>query len=52
VNTLAVLSSAVCIHLPFSLFIYLTSGVLEQPAGMLEQTSKNRSAVLRNKSAA
>jgi len=32
----------------FSLFTYLTSGVLEQPAVMLEQTSKNRSAVLRN----
>jgi len=36
----------------FSLFIYLTSGVLEQPAVMLEQTSKNRSAVLRDISAA
>ena len=30
----------------FSLFIYLTSGVLEQPAVMLEQTSKNNSPVL------
>jgi len=34
------------------LFIYLTSGVLEQPAVMLEQRSKNRSTVLRNISAA
>ena len=32
----------------FSLYIYLTSGVLEQPAVMLEQTSTNRSAVLRD----
>ena len=30
----------------FSLFIYLTSVALEQPAVMLEQTGKNRSAVL------
>jgi len=30
----------------YSLFIYLTSGVLEQPEVMLEQTSKNRSAML------
>jgi len=30
----------------FSLFIYLTSSVLEQPAVMLEQTSKYRSTVL------
>jgi len=36
----------------FSLFIYVTSGVLEQAAVMLEQTSKNRSAVLRDISAA
>jgi len=33
-------------------FIYLTSGVLEQLAVMLEQTCKNRSAVLRDISAA
>jgi len=36
----------------FSLSIYLTLGVLEQPAVMLEQRSKNRSAVLRDISAA
>jgi len=36
----------------FSLFIYLTSGVLEQPVVMLEQANKNRSAVLKNKSTA
>jgi len=36
----------------FSLFIYLTSVVLEQPAVMLEQTEKNRSPVLRDISAA
>jgi len=34
------------------LFIYLTPGVLEQPAVMLEETGKNCSAVLRNISAA
>ena len=32
----------------FSLFIYLTSVALEQPAVMLEQTSNNRLAVLRD----
>jgi len=32
----------------FPLFLYLTSVAREQPAVMLEQTSKNRSAVLRN----
>ena len=32
----------------FSLFIYLNSSVIEQPAVMLEQTSKNRSTVLKN----
>jgi len=36
----------------FSLFIFLTSVAHEQPAVMLEQTSKNRSAVLRDISAA
>jgi len=36
----------------FSLFIYLTSVAHEQPAIMLEQTSKNRSAMLRDISAA
>ena len=35
----------------FSLFIYLNSSVTEQPAVMLEQTSKNRSTVLKNISA-
>jgi len=30
----------------FSLFVYLTLRVLEQHAVMLQQTSKNRSAVL------
>jgi len=33
-------------------FVYLTSGVFEQVAVMLEQTSKNRSAVLKDISAA
>jgi len=33
------------------LFIYLNSSVTEQPAVMLEQTSKNRSTVLKNTSA-
>ena len=50
VNTLAVLKALWFGSI--SLFIYLTSGVLEQPAAMLEQTSKNRSAVLRNISTA
>jgi len=36
----------------FSLFIYITSVALEQPAVMLEQTSKNPSAVLSDISAA
>jgi len=36
----------------FFLFLYLTSVAREQPAVMLEQTSKNRSAVLRDISAA
>jgi len=36
----------------FSLFVYLTSIVVEQHAVMLEQTSKNRSAVLKDISAA
>jgi len=36
----------------FSFFIYLISVALEQLAGMFEQTSKNRSAVLRDISAA
>jgi len=36
----------------FSLFIYLTSVALEQPAVMLEQTGKNLSAVLRDITAA
>jgi len=36
----------------FSLFIYLTSVGLEQPAVMFRQASKNRSAVLRDISAA
>ena len=36
----------------FFCFVYLTSGVLQQPAFLLEQTIKNRSAVLRNISVA
>jgi len=36
------------IFLFFSLLVYLTSGVFEQPVIMLEQTSKNHSAVLKN----
>ena len=36
----------------FSLFVYLITVVLEQRAVMLEQTSKNRSAVLSDISAA
>jgi len=32
----------------FSLFIYLNSSVTEQPAVMLEQTSNNRSTMLKN----
>jgi len=32
----------------FSLFIYLNLNITEQPAVMLEQTSKNRSTVLKN----
>jgi len=35
----------------FSLFIYLNSSAAEQPAVMIEQTSKNRSTVLKNISA-
>jgi len=38
--------------LSFSLLIYLTWGVLEQPVVMLEQTSKNSSVMLPNISAA
>jgi len=50
VNTLVVLKRYRLAPLAFffSLFIYLTLGVLEQAAVMLEQTSKNRLAVNHN----
>ena len=44
-HPLCLKSTIVWLHWLFSFFLYLTSGVLQQSAVMLEQTSKNHSAV-------